>query len=65
MADYTREVKRLLSDNGCNFVRHCGRGDHDVWYSPISKQNFVVDSSINNKPLANKVMKQAGLKHKF
>ena len=65
MADYTRKVKEILDDNGCYFVRHGSKGDHDIWHSPITKRNFVVDGAINNKPLANKVMKQAGVNYKF
>jgi predicted RNA binding protein YcfA (HicA-like mRNA interferase family) len=65
VADNTKKVKKVLSNNGCYFVRHGGRGDHDIWHSPISKRNFVVDGAINNKPLANKIMKQAGINHKF
>ena len=64
MGDYTKDVKRLISQNGCYFVRH-GKGDHDIWHSPISKQNFVVDAAIDNRHLANRIMKQAGIKFKF
>jgi len=64
MADYTRMVKQLLSDNSCYFVRH-GKGDHDIWHSPISKQNITIDGKIQKRHLANAVMKQAGIKHKF
>jgi len=44
MADYTRMVKKHLSDNGCTFRRH-GKGDHDIWYSPITNRTVVVDGS--------------------
>jgi len=64
MADYTRVVKKQLSDNGCYFVRH-GKGDHDIWYSPISRRNVTVDGKIQKRHLANAVMKQAGVSHKF
>jgi len=64
MADYTRIIKKILSENGCYFIRH-GKGDHDIWYSPISNRNVIVDGKIQKKPLANAIMKQAGVKHKF
>jgi len=64
MADYTRQVKKLLSDNHCIFVRH-GKGDHDIWYSPITNRNVTVDGSIKDRHLANGVLKQAGINHKF
>ena len=47
MADYTRQIKKLLSENGCNFIRH-GKGDHEIWYSPIVNKPFTVDGSIKN-----------------
>jgi|GEM_PF-3752821 len=33
MADYTREVLKLLSDNGCYFLRR-GKGSHKVCIAP-------------------------------
>jgi len=30
MEDYTKRVKKILSENGFAFVRH-GKGDHDIW----------------------------------
>lgn len=60
----TSELIRLLREAGCTFVRH-GRGDHDVWYSPIVQRNFVVDSKILSRHTANGVLKQAGLQKGF
>jgi len=64
MADYEKQVRRILSDNNCTFVRR-GKGDHDIWYSPITKDTFPVDGKIKSRHSANGVMKQAGVKHKF
>ena len=64
MAAYERIVRVKLMDNGCRFVRH-GKGDHDIWYSPLTKQNFPVDGKIKSRHIANAVMRQAGIKHKF
>ena len=64
MADYTRDVLRLLSQNACTFVRH-GKGDHDIWYSPVTKRSFTVDGKIKDRYLANGTLKQAGIKHRF
>ena len=63
-ASFTREVKRILLDNGCKTVRQ-GKGDHEIWYSPISERNFTVDNSIKSRHTANTIMKQAGINHKF
>jgi HicA toxin of bacterial toxin-antitoxin, len=45
MADYGRELRKLLRDAGCEFVRQ-GRGDHEIWFSPISSIRFTVDGMI-------------------
>ena len=60
----TPELIAILKAAGCNFVRH-GKGDHDIWYSPISDRRFVVDSAIKSKHTANAVLKQAGLPKGF
>ena len=31
MADYTKEVRKILSDNGFHVARK-GKGDHVIWY---------------------------------
>jgi len=64
MADYEKVVREILHKNGCWFVRR-GKGDHDIWYSPITKQNFPVDGKIKSRYIANAVMKQSGINHKF
>jgi predicted RNA binding protein YcfA (HicA-like mRNA interferase family) len=64
MATYERDVIQRLKDAGCTFVRH-GKGDHDIWYSPITKRTFVVDGTIKSRHTANAVLKQAGLAKGF
>lgn len=61
---FTPELVRLLREAGCAFVRH-GKGDHDIWYSPISRINFAVDNKIVSRHTANGVLKQAGLPKHF
>jgi len=39
LANLAKQLKKLLSENGCRFERH-GKGDHDIWYSPIKKQKI-------------------------
>jgi predicted RNA binding protein YcfA (HicA-like mRNA interferase family) len=60
MADYTRQVKKLLEENGCHFVRR-GKGDHSTWYSPITGKKFTVDGSIVKRTSANETLKEAGV----
>jgi hypothetical protein len=62
--DFAPEVKRLLQEAGCYFKRH-GKGDHDIWFSPISSQSFPVDSKIKSRHTANGILKQAGLPKAF
>jgi len=63
MADYTRQVRKILSENGCRFVRE-GKGDHEIWHSPVNNQKFAVDGKIINRHSANEALKDAGLKVK-
>ena len=64
MADYERDVRRILAEHGCVFVRH-GKGDHDIWHSPITKRHVTVDGKIKSRHTANAIMKQAGIEHRF
>lgn len=64
MTDFSPLLKKQLREVGCNFKRH-GKGDHEIWFSPISGINFVVDGVIKSRHTANAVLKQAGLPKKF
>ncbi len=64
MADFAIQLKKLLQEAGCRFERH-GKGDHDIWYSPITQVRFVVDGKILSRHTANAVLKQAGLPKQF
>ena len=64
MTHYTRSLKKFLREAGCDFERQ-GKGDHEIWYSPITRIRFVVDQHIKSRHTANGVLKQAGLPIKF
>ncbi len=64
MAEYEKIVREELKKNGCYFVRH-GKGDHDIWYSPITNTNVTVDGKIKSRFTANEIMKQSGIKKQF
>lgn len=64
MAEYEKAVRDKLTRSGCTFVRH-GKGDHDIWYSPITGQNFAVDGKIKSRHTANAIMKQSGVNYRF
>ena len=63
-SSFTPQVKKLLAAHGCRLERQ-GKGDHEIWFSPISQRRFVVDGHIKSRHTANDVLKQAGLPKKF
>lgn len=46
-------------------ARRPGKGDHEIWYSPITDRTFTVDKGSLSRHTANAVMKQAGIEHHF
>jgi len=64
VAEYEKKVREVLREHGCYFVRR-GKGDHDIWHSPINNQNFTVDGKIRIRYVANGIMKQAGIDYHF
>jgi hypothetical protein len=64
MAEYEKKVREVLRRNGCSFQRR-GKGDHDIWYSPINGRHFTVDARIKSRHTANAVIKQSGIDHHF
>lgn len=64
MANYLRELKKLLEAADCRFHRQ-GKGDHEIWYSPLTRRYFTVDSGVKSRHTANETLKQAGLPKAF
>ena len=64
MVGYLLELKELLRKAGCDYVRP-GKGDHEIWYSPVSKRHFTVDHGTKSRHTANETLKQAGLPKAF
>jgi hypothetical protein len=56
MGDYTPLLKEALAEAGCRFERP-GKGDHEIWYSPITGVRFPVDQKIKSRHTANAVLK--------
>ena len=52
MADYTKKVRKILSDNGFYIARK-GKGDHVIWYNDITKRTASVDGEIKSRHSAN------------
>ncbi|WP_028573261.1 type II toxin-antitoxin system HicA family toxin [Desulfonatronum lacustre] len=64
MADFAESVRRVLTKAGCFLIRQ-GKGDHEIWYSPISHTRFPVDGKIKSRHTANGILRQAGLPKQF
>jgi len=64
MAEYEKKVRAVLEENGCVFIRR-GKGDHDIWHSPVTNRNFPVDTRIKSRHVANTIMKQSGIDYHF
>ena len=46
----------MLLAAGCRFER-AGKGDHEIWFSPITERRFPVDAKIKSRHTANAVLK--------
>ena len=64
MPGYADAVKDKLKEAGCSFYRQ-GKGDHEIWHSPITGKKFPVDQGIKSRHTANGIMKQAGVAYRF
>jgi hypothetical protein len=62
--NFTPELIRLLREAGCCFERP-GKGDHGIWFSPLTALRFPVDGKIKSRHTANAVLRQAGLPKHF
>jgi hypothetical protein len=64
MPSFESSVRSILKENGCYFLRR-GKGDHDIWFSPLTNRKVTVDSKIKSRFTANAIMKQSGIAHRF
>ena len=62
--NFAGSLKKLLEEVGCHFKRH-GKGGHEILFSPITQDSFVIDSRIKSRHTANAVLKQTGLPKKL
>ncbi len=58
----SRDLIKELRALGCFLVRH-GKGDHQIWYSPITNKKFAVPHPKQDLPIGtlNSIKKSAGL----
>lgn len=61
---FSKQLKAMLEREGWQFQRS-GKGDHEIWFHPLSRRSVVVDNRIMSRHTANAVLKQAGIKAKF
>jgi len=59
MKTYTRTICDILKSANFEITRHA-RGSHEIWRSPEGR-TVVVDQHINDRNLAKRVLKQAGI----
>ena len=64
MAEYEKKVREILKQHNCTFFRR-GKGDHDIWYSPITAHHVTVDTKIKSRHTANAILKQSGIDYRF
>jgi len=61
---YYAQLRGMLLAHGCEFVRQ-GKGSHEIWHSPISGKRFPVPVTVLARPMANTVLKQAGIRQRL
>ena len=64
MADYRPQVVKRLREAGWEFLRP-GKGDHQIWWDPVSRRKVTVDNTIKSRHTANHILKQANLGKQF
>ena len=64
MNGYESHVKKILTENGWCFAQS-GKGSHEIWGKSGAGKLVTVPQNCKSRDLANAIMKQAGIKHKF
>lgn len=62
MNGYYQAVIDQLKQNGYRFLRN-GKGSHEIWTNGV--RNQTVSKNMPARPMANEIMKQAGIAHRF
>lgn len=61
MASMTyRELRRLLLDHGCHYVRDARHGGHEIWHCP-GRHPFSVPKNLKGEGTLRKILKDAGI----
>jgi len=59
---YASQVIAVLRQHGYYFLRQ-GKGAHEIWSN--GKRNQVISKNMPSRNMANAIMKQAGIEHRF
>lgn len=62
MKGYYELVIAVLKKHGYSFLRP-GKGAHEIWSN--GKRNQTVSRNMPSRQMANEIMKQARIKHRF
>lgn len=62
---FSSDLLALLKEAGCNYHAPGHRGNHDLWFSPITGIYFPLDGKILSHNTANAILKIAGLPEQF
>lgn len=62
MNGYYNQVIEVLKANGYRFLRN-GKGAHEIWTN--DSRNQTVSFNMPSRHMANEIMKQAGIAHRF
>lgn len=62
MKGYYSQVIAMLKQHGYVFLRN-GKGSHEIWTN--GQRNQTVSSNMPARDMANTILKQAGISHKF
>jgi len=63
MNGYEALIKDILSKHGWTFLRS-GKGSHEIWTDGKSGKT-TIPKGCKSRNLANAIMKQCGINHKF
>jgi predicted RNA binding protein YcfA (HicA-like mRNA interferase family) len=65
MADFYRDVTRLLRDAGYEPLKRRGKGSHEIWRNAALPRNVTVPRKLRSRQTANAILVQTGLSKKF
>ena len=64
MNGYEQQIKKILGAHGWRYVRS-GKGSHEMWGKDGKGNLQTIPKNCKSRNLANVIMKQCGVKHKF